>query len=262
MSIQRNNPAPHPVGEHDRSGPISNSTAPAGFAHELANLLDAGLRNVGLVLATLRHGEGPGEQNPGGDDAVHRLESANQVLRQMAQLLERWIRDSRVGHDHFIAQRTLGEAVEHAVETVTAAAEDARIAIQVDLAADAAKLPAGTLYPVIANALRNSIEAMQSNGSKAPAGGGCIQIRGTLEDQHIVLRVIDNGPGLDAAVLDGDGSFRFGVSTKPAGHGLGLALSGEIARELGGRLEIENAPGGGVVLTVTYRADAAAGRET
>ena len=260
MSIQRNNPPPHAAGEHDTSGPISPSAAPAGFAHELANLLDAGLRNVGLVLASLRHGESAAEQNTGGDDAVNRLESANQVLRQMAQLLERWIRDSSVAHEHFIAQRTLGEAVEHAVNTLQTAAAEAGITIQVDLTADVTQLPAGTLYPVIANALRNSVEALQSNGHNTPAGGR-IQLRGTLEGQHIVLRVTDNGPGLDPAVLAEDGSFQFGVSTKATGHGLGLALSAEIARELGGKLEIQNAPTGGVMLTVTCRADAGGGRK-
>ncbi len=260
MSTQHNNPLQHVVDEHAPSGPISNPTASAGFAHELANLLDAGLRNVGLVLASLRNDEGLTGQNASGDNAAHRLESANQVLRQMAQLLERWIRDSRVGHDLFITQRTLGETVQYAVDTLAAAAEDAKVAIQVDIAADAAKLPAGAIYPVIANALRNSIEALQGNESRASRGAS-IQIHGALKNRQIVLRLIDNGPGLAPAVLENDGSFRFGVSTKPAGHGLGLAMSAEIVRKLGGRLEIENVPGGGVALTVIYRNDDASGRK-
>lgn len=178
----------------------------------------------------------------------------------MAQLLERWIRDSCVGHDRFITQRTLGETVQYAVDTLAAAAEDAKVKIEVDITADAAKLPAGAIYPVIANALRNSIEALQGNESRASCGAS-IHIHGALKNRQIVLRFIDNGPGLAPAVLEGDGSFRFGVSTKPAGHGLGLAMSAKIAQKLGGRLEIKNVLGGGVALTVIYRNEDTIGHE-
>lgn len=68
-----------------------------------------------------------------------------------------------------------------------------------------------------------------------------------LEDRsdRVRITVADNGRGVDPAI--GDSLFQFGVrGTDPeSGSGLGLALSRDIARGLGGDIELESAPGDG-----------------
>jgi signal transduction histidine kinase len=62
-----------------------------------------------------------------------------------------------------------------------------------------------------------------------------------------VLRVMDRGRGMDEEVLR-RALVPF-YTSKPQGTGLGLPLSSEIVEAHGGRLQLENREGGGLVVT-------------
>ena len=66
-------------------------------------------------------------------------------------------------------------------------------------------------------------------------------------DGGSVLRVMDRGPGMDDDQLR-RASIPFYTST-PGGTGPGLPLSNEIVEAHGGRLQLENREGGGLVVT-------------
>ncbi len=221
--------------------------APAVLAHELANLLDAAMRNLGLALDRLR--DSPAQ--PAGDDAVRRLETVGAAMRQMTELLERWS-DGR-GQRPLDQQsgQSLKDVVDHAVRLLGPAADSVGTIIAVDLAEDTAKLSAGPLYPLIANALRNSIEAIKSGPRQ-----GSIRIVARLSDGQVEFTILDDGPGLSPAVVDERGRFRVGHTTKPGGHGIGLMLSHDIATRLGGTLTLTNRLEGGAALTLRYPAAA------
>ncbi len=73
------------------------------------------------------------------------------------------------------------------------------------------------------------------------------------QDRFVRVDVVDQGPGIPIAererVFD---KFYRGVeaTTGPAGIGLGLAISRQIVRHHGGRIWVEDAPGGGARLSV------------
>ncbi|WP_394822342.1 sensor histidine kinase [Pendulispora albinea] len=71
----------------------------------------------------------------------------------------------------------------------------------------------------------------------------------TAPDEGAVVRVFDRGRGMDTAAL-AQAHLPF-YTSKPTGTGVGLALSNEIIEAHGGRLRLENRPGGG--LTATFR---------
>lgn len=79
-------------------------------------------------------------------------------------------------------------------------------------------------------ALRNLVE----NAFDALGGNGEVSIRAVEEPSGRHVAVIDSGPGLPPERRTAPFSLR--PSAKPGGAGLGLAISAELVRHLGGRL--------------------------
>lgn len=214
--------------------PESNE-APARLAHELANLLDGSLRNVGLAINTLK----TDEQHIKDEDVQHRLEIASNAMQQMAMLIRRWMTRSHTPDRLHAQTQTIEQTVEHAIRLLTPAAKMRKISIQIQLDDDVCPLPAGPLYPIIANAVRNSIEAINTDMINRPGRAhGNILITGELHQGNIILRISDNGPGFDPILLDSKGQIRYGVTTKDSGYGLGLSLSREIVDRLDGNMYV------------------------
>ena len=224
--------------------------------HELANLLDGCQRHIGLVMAQLKRHSGHDmtPQSLDEQNILTRLLTANQAMNQMITLIERSRDPSLTGVDHHLRSpsQTLGQVFDLATQLTVP--ED-RFEITVDLPDTVRQLPAGPLYPVIANAVRNSVEAVvgwpPTEGE--PGGVGRIQLVGRHHDTQIELTVIDNGPGFAPSLFDDTGQFIFGCSTKAQGRGLGLALSRDIVKGLDGTIELTNHPhGGGACLMIRY----------
>jgi two-component system nitrogen regulation sensor histidine kinase NtrY len=96
------------------------------------------------------------------------------------------------------------------------------------------------LQQLLINVLKNAHE------SGSPPEEVAVTVQPSA-DGGAVLRVLDRGRGMDNEAL-GRALLPF-YTSKPAGTGLGLPLSGEIAEAHGGRLQLENRPGGGLVVT-------------
>jgi len=96
------------------------------------------------------------------------------------------------------------------------------------------------------------------NAMQAQPNGGSIDVRlGAGEDRTLLVEVRDQGPGVDPEVRGR--VFDPFVTTKKSegGTGLGLAIVDGMVRELGGRVEVDDAPGGGACFRVTIPMGAA-----
>ncbi len=106
---------------------------------------------------------------------------------------------------------------------------------------------AGLLERVLANCVENAVR-------HAPAGSPVL-VQGTATEADVVVRVVDRGPGV--APADRDRIFRAfqRLGDAPQGHGvgLGLAVARGLAEAVGGRLEAEDTPGGGLTMVLTLR---------
>jgi two-component system, NtrC family, sensor histidine kinase HydH len=229
--------------------------ASARIAHELANLLDGGLRNVSLALASLRDADRGNAATAGIDDVVQRLDTASEAMKQMGALLRRWLTRDHGPLDLGSDSGTLGQAIAHAVRLFAGAAEP--IGAQVRGRCDDAvgRLPVGPVFPVIINAVRNSIEAMRAEGDAQSDGPRVIDVSAAREGERVCISITDTGPGIDASAFDAARRFRFGVTTKPTGHGLGLTLARDVAAALGGELTVTNRSPRGAAVTLRFPAD-------
>jgi two-component system sensor histidine kinase RegB len=97
------------------------------------------------------------------------------------------------------------------------------------------------LQQMIGNVLDNALEA-------APEGEIALHVH--CADDELVIAVQDEGPGFSAGMLERLGKPYQSSKGKP-GRGLGLFLSVNVARTLGGRLEARNRPTGGADVTIT-----------
>ena len=94
---------------------------------------------------------------------------------------------------------------------------------------------AGELNQVWGNLIDNALDAV--------ANGGRVEVYAMNESERVVVRIVDDGPGIPAEVRDR--IFDPFFTTKPLGHGTGLGL--DIARRLvrhnDGRIDFESQPG-------------------
>ncbi len=100
----------------------------------------------------------------------------------------------------------------------------------------------GLLKQVLINLLKNSIEAL-----KETIGGIIALSAGEVED-HTVIQVKDNGPGIPPEHMDE--IFTPFFSTKEEGSGIGLSFSKHIIRLHDGTMSIWSEPGEGTTVTI------------
>ena len=100
------------------------------------------------------------------------------------------------------------------------------------------------LEQMLINLLRNAADAVlesveaagTSNGSKRSPDEPQIALTWKLNGREVILTIDDNGPGL----MNPSNVFVPFYTTKPAGSGIGLVLSRQIAEAHGGSLELSN----------------------
>ena len=86
------------------------------------------------------------------------------------------------------------------------------------------------------------------NAAQAAGMDGRVQIECSTREDRVFLRITDSGPGFTPEALEN--LFTPFFTNKEKGTGLGLAISHRIVESHSGRIEVDNLPGGGAVVTV------------
>ncbi|GAA3496723.1 sensor histidine kinase KdpD [Streptomyces prasinosporus] len=108
----------------------------------------------------------------------------------------------------------------------------------------------GLLERAMANVVENAVKY-------SPPGVPVLVAASALADR-VEVRVADRGPGVPDEAKDRifEPFQRHGDAPRGAGVGLGLAVARGFAEAMGGTLEAEDTPGGGLTMTLTLRAAA------
>ena len=107
------------------------------------------------------------------------------------------------------------------------------------------------LYRIITNIVRNAAKAITSR----PAGSdaGLVTAEARFAGANVILKISDNGPGIPKSVLAK--LFQpFSKAGSDGGTGLGLAIARELARGMGGELELVTSSAAGSSFSLTLRA--------
>jgi len=243
--------------EYNNESPESVESA-AKLVHELANLLDGSLRHLSLAIDTLsRHlHAGDPEQE---EQLLQSLRTTDTSMRQMVSLIRNWMKDTHRSPNAYVSHQSLSEALEQAVQIHQPLAVRHHVLLQLRLQPEVAELPAGPVFPIVANGILNAIQAIAAHRHESDSNTETHRVIVSAEqnDHDMMIRITDDGPGLDPTMIDEHGQLRIGHTTRPDGHGLGLTLSQEIAQSLGGKLTLTNRPEGGAVLMLRYPVRAA-----
>ncbi len=102
------------------------------------------------------------------------------------------------------------------------------------------------IQQVVLNLLRNGVDAM----AETPVAGRVLELdAGNGPDKSVLIRITDRGHGVTEAARDH--LFTPFFTTKPAGMGMGLAISRSIITAHGGKLDCMNNPAVGATFFFT-----------
>jgi len=109
----------------------------------------------------------------------------------------------------------------------------------------------------VTNLLQNALDAIEGRAAAGPEAGqggelpkGRIALSIAVNERDVVLTVDDNGKGLP--IEDRDKLTEPYVTTRAKGTGLGLAIVKKIMEDHGGRLSLEDRPGGGARVRLSF----------
>jgi Na+/proline symporter/nitrogen-specific signal transduction histidine kinase len=128
---------------------------------------------------------------------------------------------------------------------------DKNVKLEVKLADGISSLIADRdrLFQVLVNLLSNAVKF-------SPRDAGQVALTVENDTEGVILSVADNGPGISPddreAIFERFRQVGDTLTAKPHGSGLGLAISRMIVEHFGGRVWVEDAPGGGAIFRAWF----------
>jgi len=96
--------------------------------------------------------------------------------------------------------------------------------------------------------LLSILQNLVLNAKDAMGGKGVLKVSAFAEDDNVVLKFEDNGPGIPAELLSK--IFDPGFTTKPHGTGLGLTVVKRVVDLYGGQISVDSQVGKGTTFTI------------
>jgi len=179
--------------------------------------------------------------------------SARQLLDLIEDLLD--VSKLELGRVEIYPQRLdLGELIEQEVRGFLESARKAGLSLEHDLGPD---LGGVTTDPT---RFRQILGNLISNGLKYSETGGRVRVEAARQaDASIRVAVTDTGAGMTPeqvrVALSRFGRVASAATQSKPGVGLGLPIAVELAKLLGGRLDIDSRPGKGTTVTLCLPAE-------
>jgi two-component system sensor histidine kinase KdpD len=170
------------------------------------------------------------------------LEVIEDSADRLQALIDNLLDMSRLDSGVVVPVRT-AVSLDDVVSRAVGGLDPDRVRVQVPDALPMIQADAGLLERALANVVENAVRH-----SRSPVLVSAAQVPGA-----VVVRVIDQGPGVPDAQKAAIFQAFQRLGDAPAGHGvgLGLAVARGFAEANGGTLEAEDTPGGGLTMVLT-----------
>jgi two-component system C4-dicarboxylate transport sensor histidine kinase DctB len=210
----------------------------AGVTHELSQPLSAIQLYAGNTKKLLESGNLP--------LAFENIDSINALVTRAGAILSE-LKTLYRNDETRVEPIVLNTIIQNAVLVMNPFIRKANIRLDIERLDDKVMSSTGKLEQVFINLMSNSVDALASNDD------GIISIQCARLGEKVVVRYVDNGPGLSEEAAGK--IFEPFFTTKPSGKGLGLglAISKFIVDAIGGKIECHNLPAGGLEFTIVLR---------
>jgi signal transduction histidine kinase len=205
------------------------------IAHELNNPL-TGLRSLAQVLIAETQ-EDPQLQAD--------LKEVEKAAKRSQDIIINLLEFSGSGPKE-LKITTLDEIVERTMPMLKTVTREHRVALDLNTKEYSIKTSPQLLQQVFFNLVTNACQAMKQKGE--------LTITTNLSSDHkwIQLQVEDNGPGIPLEIQEKIFEAFFTTKEEGQGTGLGLSLSREIVKNLGGEILLKSTIGQGTEFTVRF----------
>ena len=185
-----------------------------------------------------------------GDPAKHRealmdcLEESERVLSMLTTLMD--ISEAETGTMKLnVTEVALAGLAGEVVDLYEDTAEDAGVSLRADV-------PADLTVPADRDRLRQALANLVDNAIKYTPRGGRVDLSAIADQNAVVIRVSDTGPGISEQDLPRifDRLYRGDQSRATRGLGLGLSLVRAYVEAQGGSVSVKSTPGNGSVFEV------------
>jgi PAS domain S-box-containing protein len=214
----------------------------AAMSHELRTPLNAVLGYADLLDAQIA-----GPLTPAQREQLGRIESS---ARHLLQLIDEILTFSRIeaGQEQVRVERfDLAELARDSAALVQPLAQGKALGFAVDTPADPVWMESdpGKIRQIVLNLLSNAIKFTDA---------GEVRMAVSADGEAVMVRVSDTGIGIDPEqqerVFDAFWQVEQSSTRRVGGTGLGLSVTRQLARMLGGEVDLRSDPGRGSAFTV------------
>jgi len=214
----------------------------AGIAHEIRNPLSGININISTLDLLCRRAEGmdPEEKGKLGVVVAQTKAASDKISAVVKRIME---------YSKPIPPRMqridVVQVVRETLDLSAASIRNGGVELRQDLPPEPlyCRADATLLKQAILNLVTNALQAMETVDREK-----LLTVDMAREDQHAVIRVVDNGPGVALDLLGK--IFDPFYTTRKDGHGIGLSFSHRVVFEHNGRLSAGAAKGGGAVFRI------------
>jgi len=215
------------------------------LAHELNQPLTAIANYLKGARRMLESGGDTGRLSDAVDKAGEQAIRAGQIIRRLRDFVARGEAERR--------SASLPKLIEEASALALVGAKefDIRVRYQLDPAADLIMVDEVQIQQVMLNLIRNALESMDGAPRRELTIATDVISESRTGADMARVSVADTGCGISPDVAER--LFEPFVTTKAQGMGVGLSISRTIIEAHGGRLWVEDNPGGGAIFRFTLR---------